>query len=238
MRKQLKLARPVAKLRQGRTDWYRITNKTDGAEVYIYDEIGYWGTTAADFVRELQDIDRDRIRLHINSPGGEVFDGIAIYNAIRDHEAQVTVHIDSLAASIASVIAMAGDRIVMARNGQMMIHDALTITVGNAADHAKAIEQLDRVSETIADTYAQRAGGKPAQWRDRMRAETWYTAQEAADAGLVDEIGGQSSAQNGWDLSIYAYRGRTAAPPPEPVPSTDDEVDAAAIADALKGAFA
>ena len=231
-----KIARPVAKLRQGRTDWYRITNKSNGAEVYIYDEIGYWGTTAQDFVRELADIDRDRIALHLNSPGGEVFDGIAIYNALRDHDAQVTVHIDSLAASIASVIAMAGDTIKMARNGQMMIHDAMTMTVGNVADHTKAVEDLNRVSDIIADTYAARAGGTAKQWRQRMQAETWYTAAEAKAAGLIDEITGESSAQNGWDLSIFNFAGRTAAPAPEP-PSTG-EVDFAAIANALRGAFA
>lgn len=235
---RLRMARPVAKLRQGRTDWYRITtNKADGAEIFIYDEIGWFGLTAQDFVNELRQIDRDRIALHLNSPGGEVFDGIAIYNALRDHPAEVTVCIDSLAASIASVIAMAGDRIRMARNGQMMIHDALTMTIGNAEDHAKATEMLSRTSDTIADTYAQRAGGTAAAWRKIMKAETWYTAKEALDAGLIDEISGTSSSKDDWDLSIFNYAGRTHAPAPEPLPATS-EVDGASIADALKGAFA
>lgn len=209
------MARPVAKLREGRTDWYRITNRTDGADVYIYDEIGYFGTTAKDFVKDLNDIDRDRINLHLNTPGGEVFDGFAIYNALRAHRAEITVYVDALAASIGSVIAMAGDHRIVARQSQMMIHDGMGVCVGNAADMAEMIQMLDRVSDDIAAVYAERAGGTPKSWRDKMRAETWYSAKEAVDAGLADEVSGNSSAQNSWDLSIFGYAGRGNAPAPE-----------------------
>src|SRR5262245_8969950 len=197
---KLKTARPVAKLRQGRTDWYRITNKADAAEVYIYDEIGYWGTTAKDFVDELHAVTAPRIDLHINSPGGDVFDGVAIYQALKDHPAEVISQVDSLAASAASFIAMAGPRIVMTRNATMIIHDAFGIGIGNAADMRDRADRLDKVSENIADIYFQRAGGTVTAWRDAMRAETWYSADEAVAAGLADEVKGQGDAENSWDL--------------------------------------
>ncbi len=217
---RLKTARPVARLRQGRTDWYRIVNKAgDVAEVYIYDEIGYWGVTAKDFVDELRQVTADRIELHINSPGGDAFDGIAIYQALKDHTAEVTATVDSLAASAASFIAMAGDRVVMTRNATMMIHDAFGLAAGNAADMRDMADRLDKISDNVADIYAQHAGGSVTSWRDAMRAETWYTADEAVTAGLADEVKGKGKdPDNSWDLSIYNYPGRQAAPPP-PLPA-------------------
>lgn len=215
---KLKTARPVARLRQGRTDWYRIANKAgDVAEVYIYDEIGYWGVTAKDFVDELRDITASRIELHINSPGGDAFDGIAIYQALKDHAAEVTTTVDALAASAASFIAMAGDQVIVTRNATMMIHDAFGLAVGNAADMRDMAERLDKISDNIADIYVQHAGGSVTSWRDAMRAETWYDADEAVAAGLADEVKGKGSqdAENSWDLSIYTYAGRGNAPGPE-----------------------
>src|SRR5690606_8034659 len=103
------------------------------------------------------------------------------------HQAHVTVIVDSLAASIASVIAMAGDRVVMAKNATMMIHDGHGLSIGNAADMREMADLLDKVSDNIASVYAERAGGDVAEWRERMRAETWYSADEAVSAGLADE---------------------------------------------------
>jgi ATP-dependent Clp endopeptidase proteolytic subunit ClpP len=219
------LNRADVKPRPTRADgqrWYRITNTAAGpTEVMIYDEIGLFGVSAAALVSDLKAITGDQIALHINSPGGEVFDGIAIYNALKAHRAAVTVHIDGLAASAASFIAQAGDRVLISRNAQMMIHDGLAVCVGNAADMQETAKLLDRCSDNIADIYAQRAGGTVADWRARMRAETWYTAQEAVDAGLADEVA-QQPARDGdatlvvasWDLSVFRYPGRTAAPGP------------------------
>lgn len=151
------------------------------------DEIGYWGTTAQDFVDELLAIDSATIELHVNSPGGDVFDGLAIMNALADHPATVNVVVDGMAASAASYIAMAGDSVKMNRGSQLMIHDALGFCVGNAADMEEMKVLLDRISDTIAGIYADRAGGKADDWRELMRAETWYSATEAVDAGLADE---------------------------------------------------
>jgi ATP-dependent protease ClpP protease subunit len=203
--------------------WFKIENKAATvAEVYIYDEIGMWGMTAGDFVNEVRGITASAIELHINSPGGEVFDGIAIYNALKSHRATVAVHVDGLAASIASVIAMAGDTVSMARNATMMIHDGLMVCVGNAADMARAVELLNKTSDNIADIYAAKAGGDVKAWRKLMQAETWYSADEAVAAGLADEVTGAApddKVSAAWDLSVFAYAGRDKAPAPLPVMS-------------------
>lgn len=223
----LRTARPRAQLRQGRTDWYRITNAIGPgpATVHIYDEIGYWGITASDFVAELSQLNAAAIDLHLNSPGGEIFDGIAIMNALRSHPATVTTYVDGLAASIASVIAMAGDRVVMAPNSQMMIHDGSGLCIGNASEMREMATLLDRQSDNIASVYAAKAGGELADWRALMMAETWYTAEEAVEAGLADEVSSTASAplansHNSWDLSIFRYTSRTEAPAPVPVNTT------------------
>lgn len=218
-RERLHTARPVAKLRQGRNDWYRIQNAVDGqsrkATVYIYDEIGYFGVSAADFVRDVGGLDVDEIELHINSPGGDAFDGIAIYNVLQQHPAKVTTHVDSLAASAASFIAMQ-DRVVVTKQATLMIHDAHGLVIGNAADMRDTSELLDKISDTIASIYADKTGGTVEEFRAMMRDETWFNAEEAMAAGLVDEIQGASStAENGWDLSIFAYAGRSKAPAPK-----------------------
>src|SRR5687768_7982024 len=156
-------ARPVnfqrpAQAKVGR--WYEIKNlAADVAEVSIYDEIGFWGVTASDFVRDIQSVSAKSLTLHINSPGGDVFDGIAILNALRQHPAEVHVVIDGLAASAASFIAMAGDTITMAPNAMMMIHEASGLVIGNAQEMTEMAALLDKTSANIANVYAQRAGG-------------------------------------------------------------------------------
>lgn len=189
--------------------WYRIDARTeaDEAEVYIYDEIGYFGTSAQQFVRDLQAVKAGRIRLHLNTPGGDVFDGIAIHNALRDHAASVTVQVDSLAASIGSVIAMAGERVTMARHATMMIHDPYGAALGNADDMRKMAEVLDQLGDTIAGIYAERAGGAVSLWRSRMAEETWYTDRAAVEAGLADDVAGDDAAEaeNRFDLSIFRH---------------------------------
>ena len=205
--------------------WYRITNAADSdeAEVMLYDEIGGWfGSTADELIAELKGITAPRMRVRINSPGGSVFEGIAIANALRAHPANVTVQVDAIAASIASVIAMAGDRIEMAPNSMMMIHDASGLCLGDASDMEEMAELLDLISDNIADAYATRAGGTREQWRERMRAETWYLPEDAVENGLADEalaapkVGTPSEPEQGeeepdmaraFDLAAYGYTG-------------------------------
>lgn len=213
-----------AKAHSGRDGrWYRIENKADDpggpVEVFIYDEIDpYWGVSADSFVRDLAAIDADQITVRINSPGGGVYDGIAILNALRAHPATVTTIVDGLAASAASFIAMAGDEIVVRRNAEIMIHDSWQVCGGNAAELRKTADNLDRLSDNIASMYAARAGGTVEEWRALMQAETWYTADEAVEAGLatrVDDGAAEESAPAAaFDLSVFNYAGRRAAPAP------------------------
>lgn len=220
--------------------WFRIVqNKAaDSAEVFIYDEIGYWGTSAADFVKTLGDLDVKTISLRINSPGGEVFDGVAIYNALKTHKAKVDVSVDGLAASIASVIAMAGDTITMQRGSSMMIHDASGMAYGNAATMQQMADLLDKLSDTIAGFYATKAGGSLTGWRDVMRAETWYNPDEAVAAGLATTAAAdpppEDSAvpRHAWDLRNvlgYRYGARAEAPEPVDVPDNYPEPEVEAL---------
>lgn len=173
--------------------WYSIQNRAaaDGeVDIMITGEIG-WDVDAGMFARALAAPDvvsATTLHVSVNSIGGDVFDGIGIYNALVGHGAQVNVTVTGLAASIASVIAMAGDKVIMGRGAEMMIHDAHAVQVGNAADMAKMAEILDKCSDNIASFYAERAGGDASDWRAVMRDEKWYSAQEAVDAGLADEV--------------------------------------------------
>jgi ATP-dependent protease ClpP protease subunit len=208
----------------------RVTAKDgDASKVYIYDEIGVWGVNSSDFTTAFNELPEGAVDIHINSPGGDVFDGLAIYNTIKHSDRETTVYIDGLAASAASFIAMAADKVVMGRNSRMMIHDASTMTYGNAADHEETAAWLNEESDNLADIYAQRAGGKATEWRDTMRAETWYGAQAALEAGLIDSIQGADASA----IPALAASALTNASPAH----VEDEIDYAAITRALKEAL-
>ena len=181
-------------------DWYRVVNEADRAEVFIYGVIGSdWDdgdVTAASFVRDLRALDVKAIDLHLNSPGGLVFDGIAIYSALRNHPASVTSFVDGVAASAASFVAMAGDQVVIEKPAKMMIHNAQGLVLGDPEDMREMADLLDELSDTIAEIYADRAGKTVAHWRTAMRAQTWYGAAEAVAAGLADRVAGDGK-QNG-----------------------------------------
>ena len=172
-----------------RQPWYSISNTADVASIYVYNEIGGFGITADDFLQDLGALNQAQIDVRINCKGGDVFDGIAIYNALRQHDARVVTKIDSLAASIASVIAQAGDERIMVQHSQMMIHDAHGVCVGGAADMTAMGVLLERQSNLIADIYATKARSADIErYRDLMRAETWLTADEAVELGLADRV--------------------------------------------------
>ncbi len=189
---------------------------TDTAKIYFYDEVGGWGVWPDEFQAQLAKITSATIELHLHSPGGDAFDGIAIYNMLKQHPARIDVVVDGLAASAASVIAMAGDTIEMSKGAQLMIHDAWGMSVGPAQDMTKMADELDRVSDSIADIYAARAGGTKKSWRKAMQAETWYSDREAVEAGLATRLEtSKSAAKNRWDLKIFAHAGRSNAPDPD-----------------------
>jgi ATP-dependent protease ClpP protease subunit len=236
--------------------WYEFRNQdADEAELLLFDAVGGWfGIYADEFVEQLNQISARRLTVRVNSPGGSVFEGVAIANALRAHPASVTVRVEGLAASIASVIALAGDKLVMAPNSMFMIHDASGATWGDAAEMRKMAEVLDKISDNIADAYAAKAGGTRADWRGRMLAETWYSAAEAVEAGLADELmvpppdepkepeDAATRMTARWDLSVFRYAGRAAAPAPAPAAAVphetpaDDEGQAAAPTDQVPAA--
>lgn len=170
--------------------WFDVQARAANAEaeVLIYDAIGAYGVTAKDLVNQIKKLEASRIVVRINSPGGEVFDGTAIHNALKDHKATVAVHIDGVAASAASFIAMAGDEITIAKNAYMMVHEAWGLVQGPAGDMRHLADVLDKMNAAIAQMYADRSGKPAAEWRDVMAAETWYLGQEAVDAGLCDGV--------------------------------------------------
>lgn len=206
-------------------DCFRITNADgDVATLDIYDEIGFWGVTAADFSRQLKAISAPTLTVHINSPGGDVFDGVAILNMLRSHPASKHVIVDGLAASAASFIAMAGSTVTMMPNSMLMIHDASGGCMGNAAEMKQMADLLDKVSDNIASIYAAKTKtGTVADWRGVMQDEQWYTADEAVEAGLADRVGDTDSpsdvqvATDRWIYNFYNYAGRASAPAPTPI---------------------
>lgn len=170
---------------------YEIKAKGTVGEIFLYDVVGdpWDGTTAKQFAADLNAIgDVGTLNIYINSPGGSVFDGVAIYNVLKRHRARKVVQIDGIAASIASVIAMAGDEIQIAANGMMMIHDPWAVGMGSAKDFRKLADSLDKVREAILSSYINRSTSSADQLSKWMAEETWFTAEEAVDAGLADSM--------------------------------------------------
>ena len=160
------------------------------AEIYIYDVIGEdWfgeGVTANKIRQELADAPKDEeLRIRINSPGGDVFQGIAIRNLIAEWDGEISVQVDGLAASAASIIAMQKS-VTMASAAMIMIHDPWTLTIGNAAVHAQTIRALDKIADSAATVYASRSGQTDEMAREWMKTETWFSADEAIEMGLAD----------------------------------------------------
>lgn len=169
---------------------YEINAKGERGEIYLYDVIGdsWEGTTGKQFAEELRSLgDVATLDIYINSPGGSVFDGLAIYNVLARHKARKNVLIDGIAASIASVVAMAGDEITIAENGMMMIHNPWGVSAGEADDFRRMADMLDKVRDTIVDTYVGRSGHDREDISSMMASETWMTADEAIKAGLADK---------------------------------------------------
>lgn len=185
--------------------WYAFNAKGKDAEVLIYDEIGFFGVTAQQFVKDLRAINADTLNVRMNTPGGSVMDGVTIFNALKDFDGRVVTHIDGLAASIGSIIALAGEEVRMAKNAFYMIHDPFGLVVGDAAEMRKMADVLDKIGGTMAETYADKTGMDEDAVRNLMAEETWYTASEALDAGFVDTVSGESDAKAHFDLSVFAH---------------------------------
>ena len=239
---------------KNRADMFRVENAagesgaassgSSTATIRMYGPIdswgGWWGISAKDVSAALEEIGDDvaEIQVRVNSPGGEVWEGMAILNMFRAHRAKITTVVDGLAASAASFIVAAADERVMSPGTQMMIHDASAFAAGDADEMDKARRMLDSVSDSIASVYADAAGGTADEWRATMREETWYTAAETVGAGLADRVAvirdeGETATAGDdpeflddvedafeqmvarFDLSLFNYAGRAHAPAPK-----------------------
>ncbi|PSY59857.1 peptidase S14 [Escherichia sp. 20412-1] len=159
------------------------------ADIYIYDEIGFWGVTAKQFISDLNALgDITHINLHINSPGGEVFEGIAIFNALRNHGAGITVYVDGVAASMASLIAMAGDTVIMPENAFMMIHKPWGISGGDAEKMRTYADRLDKLESVMVPVYAQKTGKTTDEIAVMLADETWMSGAECLAHGFADQV--------------------------------------------------
>lgn len=180
--------------------YFQMNKKTQNkGEIYIYGDIvsSKWDetdVTAVDFKNELNQLgDVSEIDVHINSAGGNVFEGHAIYNMLKMHKAKVNIYVDALAASIASVIAMSGDTIFMHKNSFMMIHNSWIMTLGNSKDLRQTADLLDKTDQSSNNAYLDKATNlSEAELKQLLEAETWLTADEALEKGLADEIIGAS----------------------------------------------
>lgn len=182
-----------------RNKFFKMQTSADGksGDIFIYGEITkyaweeYGEKSAKIFQQELEELgDVETINLYVNSPGGSVFEGIAIHNMLKRHPARVIAHVDALAASIASVIIMAADEIRMPGNSMLMIHNAWTFAIGNANELRKQADDLDRINESSIQSYLAKAGDKldEDKLREMMDAETWLSADEAYQYGLCDVV--------------------------------------------------
>lgn len=210
---------------------------TDEVEVFLYDAIvddelqaEWWGGVAPEpFVKALRGITAGTIHLRINSPGGSVFAARTMETALREHKARIVVHIDGLAASAATFVAMAGDEIIVSKGSMFMIHKAWTYAWGNADDLAKTAALLDKIDGTLVETYVDRTGASAEAVAEWMSAETWFTAAEAVEHGFADKIAEaepKPETQAQWNLRAYlAGVGKPAVQTSaraEPPPTSED----------------
>ena len=188
-----------------KNSWYTFKNSSNGqpAEVLIYEQIGDWGVTAQNFIKDVQSVGKSDLTVRINSVGGSVFDGLAIYNILRSHKGNVNVKIEGLAASIASIIALGGDNIEMAENGFFMIHNPFGNSFGDAEEMRKTADLLDKIKKELVSVYAKQSSLTESEIQDMMDEETWLTSQEALEMGFVDTITEPIKIAASFDLSRF-----------------------------------
>ena len=200
--------------------WYAMEQETvaegvqsSKAEIFIYDEIGGFGVEANQFIQDIEALGEvEQIDLRISSPGGSIIEGNVIFNAIKRHPANVTVYIDGMAASMASVIAMAGDEVLMADNALLMIHNPWTVAIGDSEELRKEADLMDKMKAAIINAYS-RSNYSTEELEELMDATTWFTADEAMEAGLIDgTVEGLKAAASVKELSAIAAQAGATLP--------------------------
>lgn len=186
-------------------DWFEIKAQAeDESEIMVYDYIGWPFNDAGELVRAVAALRGKKITVRINSPGGDIFDAMAIYNAFSGHDAKVTTRGEALAASAASIILLAGKEVQAYQNNMIMIHDPWLFMAGNRFDLRAAAEILDKISDNMVDIYAQRSKVDKKELRGMLKDETWMTAKEAKEKGFIDTILDGKAAKAAFDLSMFA----------------------------------
>lgn len=187
-----------------KNNWYNINNAAGkAADIYIFDEIGNYGITAQKFINDIKELKDMPINLRINSLGGDVFDGMAMYNVIKRREAKTTVYIEGIAASIATIIALGADEVIMAENSLFMIHNAWGGIMGDAKEMRKSAETLDKISSELTDIYSKKTGLSYDALSAMMDEETWLNAEEAYEFGFVDTISNAIKVAAKYDVSKF-----------------------------------
>lgn len=185
-------------------EWYKIKNNaSETSDVYLFNDIGTFGITAQSFIDEIKEYDNKELNIHINSLGGEVFEGMAIYSIIQRRKAKTTVYIEGIAASIASVIALAADEVIMSENSLLMIHNAWGGTQGDARDMRKQADVLDKITNEIAEVYVKKTKIPYDKVIEMMNEETWLTAKEAVALGFVNSISEPIKVAAKYDVSRF-----------------------------------
>ena len=229
--------------------WYNFKQTdTDPAVLSIFDDIGAFGVSAKSFLNDLASAQGDSVRVEINSPGGDVFAGLAIYNGLRNSGKKVNVRVLGLAASAASLVAMAGDTIEMPENSFMMVHNPWGFAMGGASDMRDTADMLDKLGTSLASTYAKRTGKSAEEITALLDAETWMSAAEAVDAGFATAVISEVPVKAAFDLDRLPANVRAAyasakasAPAPAPAPAPEDapaenkpEASAPTLADTIE----
>ena len=186
-------------------NWYDIQSKTSNkvVDVYIFDEIGTFGINAQNFIDEIKGFKNSPLNLHINCVGGDVFEGMAIYNILKKRTAETTVYIEGIAASMGSVIALAADKVVMAENSLFMIHNAWGGAMGEAKELKKTANLLEKISNEIADIYIKKTNLPYDKVKEMMDEETWLNADEALELGFIDSISDAIKVAAKYDVSKF-----------------------------------
>lgn len=208
--------------------WYSITAKAadQPADLSVHADIGMWGVSAADFLRDLKAVNAPSINLTINSPGGSVFDALAMFNGLRGKKVPINVKVLGIAASAASVLAMVGDRVEMPDNTMMMIHKPLLGLYGNADELRENAELLDKVEARLQSVYMARWNGTEEELTQALRDETYLSAAECLERGLCDEVTASIEAKAAFDVENLPEAVRklfeaAATPPVEPAPKVE-----------------
>ena len=186
-------------------NWFDIKaeSSTKAVDVYIFDEVGTFGVNAQSFIEEIKGYKGQPMDLHLNCVGGDVFEGMAIYNVLKKRQAKTTVYIEGIAASMGSVIALAADEVVMAENSLFMIHNAFGGAMGEADEIRKTAEVLDKISNEIADIYTKKTNLPFGRIKEMMDEETWLNADEAFELGFVDSISDAIKVAAKYDISKF-----------------------------------